>query len=138
MNFQDAPAWLGLHSHRDKREFRDDGKLIAGARDGKERTLCRPIRNGRTGWQSGYGESLAQQTEFKLTMRVGHCGLEQAPHQATVDGDGGAVHVAGALRSEKRDNRGKFPRSAQATRGDFTFPTGDDFLGLPPGACGDC
>src|SRR5216683_178422 len=91
MNFQDAPASLGMYSYGNERKLRHDGKFIAGARNGKEWTLGRPLGDRRVGGETGNGEALGQHAEFKMTVRGGHGELEQTPHEATVDGDRGAV-----------------------------------------------
>src|SRR5258708_7900790 len=80
MNFQNAPAGLGLNSEK------DDGKFVAGARDGEEWTLRRPGGNGRASHEPGNGEALGQQTEFETTSRRGHGELEETPHKAIVHG----------------------------------------------------
>jgi hypothetical protein len=86
VNFQGAPAGLGLHSQGNAREFGDDGKLIAGARDGKERALHRPGRNGRIGRKLRYGEAFSKEREFETAGRRGHEGLAETPHQTIVSG----------------------------------------------------
>src|SRR5260370_4422533 len=86
MNFQDAPARLGLNSRRDERDFGDDGKLIAGPCDAKEWTLRCPGRNGRTGREPGNSKAFGQQTELETTDRGGHGELEEAPDKTIVYG----------------------------------------------------
>src|SRR5580704_19347475 len=64
--------------------------------------------------------------------------LEETPDYAAIDGDGRAVHVAGAFGGQKRYNGGEFFGSADATDGNLALPSGNDFLSGDAGSLGNC
>src|SRR5207249_2110771 len=87
--------------------------------------------------ETGNSKVLGQQTEFKMASWGGHGGLEQTPHQATIDGERHTIHVAGTFRSQESDDSGEFLRCAKAARGNLAFPPGKNFFGLGSRARGD-
>src|SRR5713101_5075603 len=137
MNLKDAPPVLGLPSHMYAREFADDGKFIASARDGEEGALRCPCGNRRIGHEPRNRETFWQQSEFEVAGGDGHCELEETPDKAAIHRDGSAVDVAGALGGEERDHCGEFFRSAHAACRNFALPAGENFLRLRAGTLGD-
>jgi len=82
INFEDAPPGLGLHSHRYAREFTDDGKFIASARDGEEGALRLPMRESAHRPRAANRETFWQKSEFEVAGGDGHCELEETPDKA--------------------------------------------------------
>src|SRR5438094_7215808 len=81
MNFQDAPAGLGLNADGNARKFGDDRKFITSARNGEERTLRRPMGNRQIARERGNAEASGKRPNSKLRGLAGIEGLEKTAEE---------------------------------------------------------
>lgn len=72
MNFENAPAGLGLHTDGNAREFTNNRKLITSATNREKGTFCGPSRDGRIGGETGDSKTLGKEAELEKAGRKCH------------------------------------------------------------------